>query len=248
MNSTIKAVAIDDEKHALLALEYELGRHCPDVELIHQFQDPHDASDVIAKGDFDILFLDIQMDSTNGIEFLESIMPIDFEVVFVTAFDEFAIKAFELHAAHYLLKPVSGKKLKSAIDKISKSKSRQPQNPLDQVIKSLQQDILKIRKVPLHVQDGIEYVEPDEIIHIKGDGNYISIHLSNNRKIVLSKTVKDMEEILPETFLRIHKSHLINSNHLKKYVKVGGPYVIMSNGDKLAVSRTKKTMLGDLFQ
>lgn len=246
----IKAIAVDDEKHCLTTLKFELKRFCPNVELIDTIQDADMAMERLPKTEFDLLFLDINLQTISGIELLEQMMPVDFEVIFVTAYDEYAIKAFDLSAMHYLLKPVNGKKLKSAVDKvIEKRKSSGNVEEYKEMLMSLKDEINQSNKLAVPVHDGIEFVTPNEVVYVKGDGNYSIFHFKDGKKMAVSKTLKSIEDKLTNhSFMRIHKSHLININELVKYVKNEGGYVVLSNGVKLGVSRNKKQMLNDLFQ
>ena len=120
-HKTLKAIAVDDEQHCIDTLLWELKRHCPEVEICRTFSDPEQAYEELKEAEIDVLFLDIHLQSTSGIELLERLMPVDYHVIFITAYDEYALKAFDLAATHYLLKPVNGKKLKAAIKRIDDS-------------------------------------------------------------------------------------------------------------------------------
>ena len=246
----IKAIAIDDEQHCLDTLIYELERHCPQVQIINQITDPVLAKTTLENAEVDLVFLDVNLQSTTGIKLLEELMPVDFEVIFVTAYDEYALKAFDLSAAHYLMKPVNGIKLKKAIEKVERLISKeQPKEDLELILKNIQEELNKSEKIALNVQDGIEFIDPTEIIYIEGDSNYSSIFLQDGKKIVVSKTLKYLEEsILSSSFFRIHKSYIINLNKMKKFVKTDGGYVIMENDDTVPVSRQKKNILNQIFK
>jgi two-component system LytT family response regulator len=250
MPNTLKAIAVDDELHCLETLLWELKRNCPEVEVIGQYQDAEQAYEVLKKADIDILFLDINLQSTSGIELLNRLMPVDYHVVFVTAYDEYAIQAFDLAATHYLLKPVNGKKLKSAIDRIKDAyASVIDQDAIEKLMESIRFEMGSVRKVPFSVQSGIEFISPDDIIYIEGENNYSILHLSGNKKLVVSKTLGHTEEVLNGySFIRIHKSYLINLKYIKRYVKTDGGYVELENGVKLSVSRMRKLALNDLFK
>lgn len=247
--SKLRAIAVDDENHCLKTLQFELERNCPNVDLIMKIQDADEAFRVLSNADIDLLFLDIHLQSTSGIELLERLLPVDFDVVFVTAYDEYAIKAFDLAASHYLLKPVNGKKLKSAVDKIETKRSKTENHLLSKMIEQLRNEINQTNKIPVPVQEGIAFVDPQDILYIKAESNYSTFYFKDGKKMTVSKTLKSIEELLNSNgFMRIHKSHLINIKELKKYVKNDGGYVVLSNNVKLAVSRNRKAALNELFK
>lgn len=250
MPITFKAIAVDDELHCLETLLWELERNCPEVEVVGQFQDAEQAYEALKKADIDILFLDINLQSTSGIELLNRLMPVDYHVVFITAYDEYAIQAFDLAATHYLLKPVNGKKLKSAIDRIKDIyTSGMDQDAIEHLMESIRMEMGSIRKVPFSVQSGVEFICPDDIIYVEGENNYSVLHLSDHKKLVVSKTLGHTEEVLNAySFIRIHKSYLINLKYIKRYIKTDGGYVELENGTKLSVSRMRKLALNDLFK
>ena len=249
-DTALKAIAIDDEQHCLETLKYELDRHCSGVvELIDEITDPEIAKTKLKNTDIDLLFLDVNLQSTTGIRLLEELLPVSFEVIFVTAYDEFALKAFELSAAHYLMKPVNGKKLKDAVEKVRKIRNNEISGAeLAVLIKKVHQELRKADKIALNVQDGIEFIDPREIIFIEGDSNYSTIVLEDGRKIVVSRTLKSLEEnTLPSSFLRIHKSYIVNISKMKKYVKTDGGHILMTNDKKLPISRNRKHILNEIF-
>lgn len=247
---TIRAIAVDDEQHCLDTLLFELKRYCPEVDLVQTIKNGYDAYNLLKESDVDLVFLDIHLQSTSGIALLERLMPVDFDVIFVTAYDEYAIKAFDLSAMHYLLKPVNGKKLKSAVDKIHlKRDAKNGNEHFKEMFDSIKNELIHANKLALPVQDGIEFIDPKDILYIKGDSNYSTFHFHDGLKTIVSKTLKSLEEgFLPSEFIRIHKSHIINVNELKKYVKNDGGYVIMSDGKKLGVSRYRKQVMNELFR
>lgn len=248
-NAKLQAIAIDDEQHCLDTLVFELERFCPEVELVDQIVDARVALETLKSTDVDLVFLDIHLQSTSGITLLEQLLPVDFDVIFVTAYDEYAIKAFDLSAAHYLLKPVNGKKLKSAVDKVIEKRRKEEQaGGLEQFMQTLKSNLKSNKRLAFPVQDGLEFIDPNHIEYIEGDSNYSTLHMYNRRPILVSKTLKYLEEnILSSDFIRIHKSFLINVTKLSKYIKRDGGYVVMESGKKLSVSRHRKQILNDMF-
>ena len=248
MINPLRAIAVDDENHCLTTLEFELKRNCPNVELIQKIQDADQAYEVLQTAEIDILFLDIHLQSTSGIELLERLLPVDFEVIFVTAYDDYAIKAFDLSAMHYLLKPVNGRKLRAAVDKVEEKRKLGQSEKYTEMLSALRNDLSQSQKIGIPVQEGVEFVDPSNIIYIKADSNYSVIFFKDGKKLTVSKTLKNLEEnYIRSGFVRIHKSHLVNVAELRKYVKNDGGYVVMSDGVRLGVSRSKRQMMNDLF-
>jgi len=250
MEDQITAACLDDEQHCIDTLKWELERHCPEVKLVFSVTDPEDFHKNYKEHQIDVLFLDIHLKSTNGIEFLKSINPVDFKVIFVTAFDNYAVQAFELHAQNYLLKPISGIKLKTAIQKLKEDLSQGIDHKiLNKITSDLKQEIRKVKKVPFPVHSGIEFIDPMQIMYVQGDSNYSKVFLNGEKKLLVSKTLSHIENLLKDfSFLRIHKSYLINLGYIKRYSKIDGGYVELIDGTKLAVSRTKKVVLNELFK
>ena len=245
----LKAIAVDDEQHCLDTLAWEVSRHCPEVEIIGQYKKPEEAYEALKNADISILFLDIHLQSTSGIELLKRLMPVDYHVVFITAYDEYAIQAFDLAATHYLLKPVNGKKLRSAIDRIVESPPMGIQDNMETLIDSLKFEFSKFNKVPFNVQSGVEFVNPDTITYVQGDNNYSIIHFKDGSRLIVSKTLGLTEKMLePYSFLRIHKSFLINLKYIKKYHLADGGFVEMDDGKQLSVGKTKRVILRELFK
>ena len=250
MKSPYRAIAVDDELHCLDTLSWELDRNCPNVEIIGKYQDADEAYEVLLEADIDILFLDIHLQSTSGIELLNRLMPVEFHVILVTAYDEYALQAFDMAATHYLLKPVNGKKLKSAIERIDNTySSGHDTEAMAKLIESLRSEMIGINKVPFAVQTGVEFIDPEDVIFVEGENNYSVLHLHNNKKLVVSKTLSHTENVLKShSFLRIHKSYLINLRYLKRYIKKSGGYVELDDGRKLSVSRMRRAALNELFK
>ena len=250
MKKKIKAILIDDEPHALNTLKYELNRHCSEIDVIAEFQDHVKAEQFMSMNEFDVLFLDINLMGISGIDFLESLLPVEFHVIFVTAYDEYAIKAFDLSAIHYLMKPVNGQKLRVAVDKLIEAQKKGMNNKdFERLAENLRREINRANKIPISVFEGIEFIDPQEIIFIKGEGNYSTFYMEGNKSLVLSKTLKYIEEqFLDSSFLRIHKSYIINISKLKRFNRTDGGTVELEENHSIPVSRMKKQLLSELFR
>ena len=242
----LNAIIVDDEPDAIKTLTWEIKNHCPEIHLLGTYTDPVTALRAISQNPPQLLFLDVEMPRLNGFDLLHKLPLIDFEVIFVTAYDEYAVKAFRINAVDYLLKPIITSDLLEAIKKV-KQRIQSPSNhtavqklPLEKLKKSF-------NKIPLANNDGIEFVAPHHILYCKSEGSYTYV-IMENKKSLITKSLREMEELLEEHhFLRTHKSYLVNLSHIAKYVRVDGGYLIMSNGDKVAVSRRKKEELMRLF-
>ncbi len=245
----LKAIAVDDEQHCLDTLIWELSRSCPEVEVIHQIKNEAEVRDLIPKSDIDVLFMDIHLKASSGVELVKELQPLDCQVVFVTAYDEYALEAFEVAAVHYLLKPINATKLRAAIDRIIEKRKESDKTTIDKIIKALSESQLNHQRIPFNVHSGIEFVVPDEIVYVSGENNYSVLHFTNGKKLMISKTLSAVEEVVSNhTFLRIHKSYLLNLRHMVRYVKSDGGYIEVVGGDQLAVSRTKRATINELFQ
>lgn len=240
----INAIIIDDEPYCCEALETLLGRYCPEVKVIDTCNNGVFALKSIAELHPQIVFLDIEMPQMNGFQMLEKINKVDFELIFTTSYDQYAIKAIRTSALDYLLKPIDREELQAAIGKAVE----RLQYPMPQQIEILFQKLNKtansLNKIALPTMEGLQMVPTDMIVHIRSDSNYSIVVLKTKQKIIVSKTLKEMEEILEDyPFTRVHNSHLVNLNEVEKYVKGEGGYLLMSDGSNIDVSRSRKEVL-----
>lgn len=244
----IKAVIVDDEKHSIATLAWKLEKFCPDVEIIAKFTDSAEALEYLQKNTPDLLFLDIEMPRLNGFEVLEELENSDqFKVIFITAYDEFGIRAVKANALDYLLKPVQNQELKAAIEKYHQQ-TNTPTNETTPPGASPEQRKNGLDRIALATKESIEFVSPEEIVLCSSDSNYTMIHLIDGRKKLISRTLKDVEEwLVPYTFFRAHHSHLVNLRHIKEYVRSDGGYLLLSNGKTLPVARNRKEELLQLI-
>jgi two-component system LytT family response regulator len=207
------------------------------IEIVFTTTDPIEGVKKLRNNTPELLFLDIEMPALSGMDLLKLINDLDIQVLITTAFQEFAIEAVGTKAVAYLLKPIQPEMLEKAMDQVFKNKQTQPRN--------------KILKDKIAVADleGVELIPHDEIVYCKSDGNYSKLFLMGNRKLTVSKALKHFSNNLPGTqFIRIHKSYLVNLNYIKKYLKIGGGELVMTNDDVLPVSRIYRTELLKLLQ
>jgi len=246
----IKAVIIDDEKNALDVLDMQLNQFCRDVQIVAKCDSAEKGIAAIKKNNPDLVFLDIEMPHKNGFDVLKETSQFSYDVIFTTAYDQFAIKAFKYSALDYLLKPIDIVELQQAVEK---AKNKKGNINLDEKIKTLfsqlQPSAIRTSKIALPIGDGMQFMEPDEIIRCQSDSNYTHIFLANGKKITMAKTLKEVEEnIEGSPFYRIHQSHLINMNHVDKFIKGDGAYVVMKDGTQISISRNKKEAFMETFR
>ncbi|MEP7317943.1 MAG: LytTR family DNA-binding domain-containing protein [Panacibacter sp.] len=244
----MKALIVDDEENLRLALLFLLQQHCANINVVAMASSAETARQLLAENEVDIIFLDIQMPGENGFNFLETIQVEKYSIVFVTAYEQYAVKAFKASAVDYLLKPVDVDELKQTAARLEylhqlKQRNSNQENNYTSVLKELMQSFKSntgIKKIAISHQYGFSLLQTNEIVYLEADNNYTVFHLSDKRKIVASKTLSDFEELLNENnFFRIHKSTIINLNYLKSYSKVDGDYAVLSDGSSLIVSRRR---------
>jgi len=229
---------VDDENDARQALRSFLKSYCPDVQIIGEAHGVESAYLNIRTLNPDLVFLDIQMEDGTGFDLLEKLKHVSFTVIFTTAFDAFAIKAFKYSAIDYLLKPIDPDEL---IDAIAKARRQLNQNHIkvDQLLKfqrGEQQD-----RITISSSEGLTIVKLEDIIRLESDSNYTHFFLKAGEKITVPKSLKEYEDILPDDrFFRIHQSHIVNLSYVKKFIKEDGGYVLMEDGSQAYVARRRK--------
>ena len=240
----IKAVIIDDEIHCRKTLSMLLAEHCPDVQVVERCEDGETGILAIQKLKPDIVFLDIEMPGMNGFEMLQKLPAINFEIIFTTSYDQYAIKAFKFSALDYLLKPVDRQELETAVQKVIQRLSRPVPQQLEILLQKLYQPTSSIRKIALPTMEGLQMIPIDSIISCASDSNYTIFQLKNKQKLIVSRLLREVEEMLEEySFLRVHHSFVVNLNEIEKYYKGDGGYLVMSDGSTIDVSRNKKDIL-----
>lgn len=237
----INAIIIDDERHAIESLKYELSQNCPEINIIGESTKAKEAIKLVNELRPNLLFLDIEMPWMSGFELLQKIDNLSFEVIFVTAYDRYAIKAFKFSAIDYLLKPVNGDDLKNAVKKVVNKKTDFNQTHLQALIQNLTQQEEKLEKIVLPTVEGLEFIQVKNIVRCESDSNYCRIILDSGRTVYLAKTLKEIESLLVDhAFHRVHHSHLIAEQYILKYSNADGGYIEMKNGDIIPLSRSKK--------
>jgi len=236
----LKAIIVEDEETSREILKNYLHKYCPKVNLMGEAANIEEALVLIRKHELDLVFLDVEMPYGNAFDLLDKVGDRQFETVFVTAYNHYAIDALNAHASYYLLKPISIDKLIEAVDYVLEIKERE--NSLEnKVLKTSHK--LVTNKITIPVQNGFEVLTVADILYCQADDNYTHIYLKESKKLV-SKTLKYFEDILSESgFARVHKSYLVNANAVVEYKKGKGGSVVLSNGKEIMVSPSKKKAL-----
>ncbi|WP_338356630.1 LytTR family DNA-binding domain-containing protein [Yeosuana marina] len=237
----VTAILVDDERKALAILKNKLERLCPNVTIIGETQNPIEGIELIKKLKPQLVFLDIAMPEMSGFDLLSEIDSPDFEIIFATAFDNYAIEAIKHCAIGYLVKPVDNEDLVETVNKAIQNiedKSALKKNRL--LIENLGVQTFQNKKIVIPSQEGLEFVKMSDILHFEGDNGYTKIHFVNNRKSMLSShSIGYFNKLLAnQSFYLIHKSYLINISHIKKYLNEG--YIILEDNSKLPVSRNRR--------
>lgn len=245
----IRCILVDDEKNALEMMEWLLKTYCPNVEIMAMCNSAEQGIDAIHKFKPDVVFLDIEMPRMNGFDMLEKFEKLFFDVVFCTAYDQFAIKAFKYSALNYLLKPVDPDDLKATVERIEERKAIPTKEQFELLLQNINQPVKTTpQRIALTTNDGMIFVPTSDIIYCEAESNYTKVVLSGGKKIVVSKVLKDIDEALSGTdFCRVHSSFLINVNRIKKYVRGDGGYLIMDDDANISISRNRRQEFMDLF-
>ncbi len=238
----LKALLVDDEMNNLASLEFLLHNECQDVIVAGKAQNAQQARDWLQLQQADVIFLDIAMPGENGFQFLNSLTDHNFSVIFITAHNEYAIQAIKASAVDYILKPVNIDELQKAVEKLKRSLKSPVAEEQNRLLLShlLETAARKTspQKIALPQLGSISFIEVDEMVSLQADSNYTIIHMKNMKKLVISKTLKDFEELLDENqFARIHKSYIVNLRYIKEYSTIDGGIVKMSDGNRWSVSR-----------
>jgi two-component system LytT family response regulator len=238
----IRTIIIEDEPNSREMLTILLQRYKNDIEIIDVCPDPTEGIASIATHQPDLIFLDIQMPKMNGFEMLKKIGNINFEVIFTTAFDQYAINAIRISALDYLLKPIDDEDLAIAIQKCKdRLLHNNPVNQFEHLFNNLTNKNPLDKTLALSASDGISFIKMSDIVRVEANGRYAKFYLVNKETILVSKTLGDFEEILSANqFFRIHDSSIINLNHVKKYIRGDGGTVVLNDNTELDVARRRK--------
>ncbi len=242
----LKSIIVEDEETSREILKNYLKKYCPNVSVLGEAANVDEALVLIRNHELDLVFLDVEMPYGNAFDLLEKVGNVNFETVFVTAYNHYAIEALNAHASYYLMKPISIDELIKAVDYVVEIKTKE---------EALQNQVLVPKtkavngKITIPQQDGFEVLETANILYCKADDNYTEIYLNNSKKKLVSKTLKYFEDALKDSsFARVHKSFLVNVNEVTKYKKGKGGHVVLSNGKEIMVSASKKSNFLSYFK
>lgn len=237
----LQTLLVDDEKRGRELLKMILATNCPEVKVIGEASNIKEAHALILQMEPDLVLLDIEMPGGTGFDLLSKFEEVTFDVIFITAFDKYAIKAIKFSAMDYLLKPVDEEELISAIKRAEHNQNKKANK---ERVKNLVSNVRKSsdnQKIGLTSGEGLEFIEIKHILRCEADGKYTSVFLHDGKKLLVSKNLKEFEDLLTDyNFFRIHHSHLVNLDYIKKYQSGRGGYVVMSDGSTITVSQRKK--------
>lgn len=241
ITKNIRAILIDDEMTSLKNLKQKLEEFCKQVTVIAALDKPEEAIPVIKNAKPDVLFLDIEMPKMSGFRMLEELGDYEAEIIFTTAYNHYAIDAMRISAFDYLVKPVAIEELEQTVNRLLEKKSMHTQERLHILKNSINEAKNQENKIAVPVSDGFEFIVIKNILRIESSSSYSRIFFIDGKSVVVTKLLKDFEDILtPYHFFRVHNSHLINLNYIKKYLRGVGGQVLMDNGELIDVSRRKK--------
>ncbi len=241
----LRTIIIDDEQDSVTLLQLQLAEHCPQVQVVGSYTSTVKALSGIETMLPDLLFLDIEMPVMNGFEMLEKVLHTQFSLVFVTAYNQFALKAFRFNALDFLVKPVDTKELIEAVARAEK-RIKPTSSQLAMLQKQLRGE--PVTKIAIPAQHGVTFIDLNEIIFGEASNNYSKLVLTDGRHFLISKTLKDVQEVLEEEhFLRVHRQFIINLNHVKQFNRNEG-ILTMSNGEHIPVARNQKEHLIEKYR
>lgn len=240
----LKAIIVDDEPYCCEILAAMLDADCPGVKVVSICSNGHDALTAIDKFSPDIVFLDVEMPKMNGFEMLEQLQEIKFHLIFTTSYDQYALKAIRFSAIDYLLKPIDREELKRAVEKVKDRFQIPVPQQLELLLQKFKQPSNPVNKIALPTMEGLQMIPIETIVSCESDDNYTNIKLKNGKKLLVTRSLKEIEESLEQhSFIRVHRSYLVNLNEIEKYIKGEGGYLVMSDGASIDVARNKKEVL-----
>ncbi|HLS70545.1 MAG TPA: LytTR family DNA-binding domain-containing protein [Chitinophagaceae bacterium] len=245
----IKIGILDDELHSVESLTLHLEELFPDFDIVYKSTKVQEAISKLPEIEIDLLFLDIEMPGMNGFQLLEQIQDRKFDVIFITAYSEYAIEAFKAKAINYLLKPIDEEELENAINKwLENYEDSSYSNKIESLIDYLKKEGMMKSKISVPVMDGFEFVEINDIVYCQSNNNYTQIYMRNGDKFIISRTLKGVEEILNAYFfIRVHQSYIINPNYLSKYSRSEGGYLVLLDDIRIPISNAKRSLIVSLF-
>lgn len=241
----VKVVLVDDESHCIQTLTMQIKALDIPVEIVATFNNPVKAYEFISNNSFDLLFLDIEMPGLSGFELLSRFSDFHFDVIFTTAYNQYAIQAFRYQALNYLLKPVEDSELSTSFTLwMNKQDKRLGIRQFEMLVRSIDNPGNLGKRIALPVSNGFEFIQTDKIIRCQADNYYTNIFMDDNKSYLICRTLKEVESLLkPLGFIRIHQSHLINTHHITKYSRQDGGAIVTSDDTTILVSKNYKPQL-----
>ncbi len=239
----LRTIIVDDESDAVKFIESIIAEYCPNIEIVGTANSAREGVKLINEKEPDLVFLDVEMPHGSGFDLLSNFPQKNFDVIFITAFNHYAIKAIKFSAVDYILKPININEFVEAVKKVeaARQKNKTSNFSLDALLENLRSSLPS--KLAIPTSDGMEYLNTNEIIRVEADRSYSWFFLTENRKYLVSRNLKEYQELLSDrNFFRTHNSHLINLEFVKKYIRQEGGYVLMTNGSNVPISRSKKEL------
>ncbi len=244
----MKTIIIDDEPHCVGYLHVLLQQHCPQAEVVATAGNGQEGLALIRQFAPELVFLDVEMPVMNGFRMLEELAEVPFQLVFTTAYDRYALRAFKFSALDYLLKPIDPQELKNAVNRCQKAPPIDTQQLTLLKTHIHQKDSVLSNKIAIPSLEGFSFLSLNDIVTCEAESNYTKFHLTDGKHLLVSRTLGDVEDTLEgKGFFRIHKQFLINLNHIMKYVKGDGGYVVMSNNQTVSIARSRRDEFVLLF-
>ncbi|SHF55088.1 LytR/AlgR family response regulator transcription factor [Dysgonomonas macrotermitis] len=245
----IRTVIVEDESAAREVLKTYLGKYCPQIEVIGEATDSREAIPLLHELEPQLVFLDVEMPFGNAFDVLEGCKDLSFETIFATAFSEYSLRALNQSAAYYLLKPISIEELIVAVNKVHEqiiNKTTFNRNKI--IVENFRETKPEKQQVILPTLEGFEVVKMENIVRLQGNGNFTDIYLNDKTKKMVCRFLKHFTEILPYPFIRVHKSHIINTTYVKSYHKGSGGYVVLEDNTEIEISPTYKDEFLQVFK
>jgi two-component system LytT family response regulator len=240
----IKAMIVDDEPLCCQSLQLLLEQNCPDISIVGIYNNGLSALEGIRSQQVDLVFLDVEMPRMSGFEMLEALGPIPFKLIFTTSYDKYALHAFRVSAVDFLLKPIDRRELIQAVDKVRTTTDTLNNQQVELLLQKINQPSRPLHKIAMPSIEGLEMVPIENILYGESSDNYTNIFLKNKKKMLVTRSLKELEDLLEEhSFVRVHRSYIVNLNEVERYVRGDGGYVMMSDGKMIDVSRSRKEEL-----
>lgn len=239
---TLQVIIVEDEFHSRETLKTFLTEYCPEVEILGTAASVEEAVGKISELRPNLVFMDIELQTGTGFDVIQQVKHLDFHLVFTTAFEHYAIKAIKFSSIDYLLKPIDLEELMEAVHKVKELvQSESRQHLLENLLNNFQTPNPENRKICLSTAEGIEFIPAHHISYCEANGSYTDFHLTDNRKLVVSKNLKEYENLLADmNFMRVHNSFLINLEEVKKFIRSEGGYIVMNNDKQVSISNSKR--------